>query len=114
MPRETKIEDKTMRRDQSTGKMVKSENYRNDVWNVKTTTVKRGGVVRKKIATETFEAIRSGQPVSEKSLKVEKFDRSGKLKKATSISEGKKVVTKPGKPIKERSINLVDRYRLNN
>jgi hypothetical protein len=100
MPKEVKVVDKTMRKDPSTGKMVKSENYRNDVWNVKTATVKRGGVVRKKITGETFEAIRGGKPISEKSIKIEKFDRSGKLKKATTISN-------------EKKLGMFDRYRLN-
>jgi hypothetical protein len=112
MPRETKVVDKTMRRDPSTGKMVKSENYRGVVWTEKKTAVKRGDVVRKNITGENFEAIRGGKPLVEKSLKVEKFDKSGKLKKTTTIAEGKKVVSRPGKQSIEKPISMIDRIKL--
>jgi DNA-directed RNA polymerase subunit E'/Rpb7 len=113
MPREIKVVDKTMRKDPTTGKMVKDENYRGVNWTEKKTYVKRGDVVRKKITGESFEAIRGGKPVSEKNVKIEKFDRSGKLRKTIDISDGKKVVSRPGKKSVEKSINVIDRYRLN-
>jgi hypothetical protein len=112
MPREIKVVDKTMRKDPTTGKMVKNENYRGVNWTEKKTYVKRGDVVRKKITGESFEAIRGGKPVSEKNVKIEKFDRSGKLRKTIDISDGKKVVSRPGKKVVEKSINVIDRIKL--
>lgn len=112
MPREIKVVDKTMRKDPTTGKMVKDENYRGVNWTEKKTYVKRGDVVRKKITGESFEAIRGGKPVSEKNVKIEKFDRSGKLRKTIDISDGKKVVSRPGKKSVEKSINVIDRIKL--
>jgi hypothetical protein len=112
MPREIKVVDKTMRKDPTTGKMVKNENYRGVNWTEKKTYVKRGDVVRKKITGESFEAIRGGKPVSEKNVKIEKFDRSGKLRKTIDISDGKKVVSRPGKKSVEKSINVIDRIKL--
>lgn len=112
MPREIKVVDKTMRKDPTTGKMVKNENYRGVNWTEKKTYVKRGDVVRKKITGESFEAIRGGKPISEKNVKIEKFDRSGKLKKTIDISDGKKVVSRPGKKSVEKPLVYIDRYRL--
>jgi DNA-directed RNA polymerase subunit E'/Rpb7 len=112
MPREIKVVDKTMRKDPTTGKMVKNENYMGVNWTEKKTYVKRGDVVRKKITGESFEAIRGGKPVSEKNVKIEKFDRSGKLRKTIDISDGKKVVSRPGKKVVEKSINVIDRIKL--
>lgn len=91
MPTETKVVDKTMRKDPSTGKMVKNENYRGVTWTEKTKTKTRGGVVRKRIIGENFSAIQGGKPVSEKSVKIEKYDRSGKLKKSTVITSGRRL-----------------------
>lgn len=91
MPTDIKIVDKTMRKEPATGKMVKSENYRGVTWTERTKTKTRGGVVRKRVVGEKFEAIQGGKPVSEKSVKIEKFDRFGKLKKATVVTSGRKL-----------------------
>jgi hypothetical protein len=113
MPREVKVVDKTMRKDPSTGKMVKSENYRGVVWTEKTKTTKKGGVVRKKVVGENFEAIRSGKPLVERSVKVDKFDKSGNLKKSTTITDSGKTVVRPGKGEVKKKVGFFAKSILN-
>jgi len=113
MPIETKIVDKTMRKDPSTGKMVKNENYKGVTWTEKTKVKTNGGVVRKKVVAENFATVRGGKPMVEKTLKVDKFDRSGKLKKSTTITDAGKTVVRPGKDAVTKKANLVSRFRLN-
>ena len=113
MPTEKKIVDKTMRKDPSTGKMVKNENYKGVTWTEKTKVKTNDGVVRKKVVAENFATVRGGKPIVEKTLKVDKFDRSGKLKKSTTITDAGKTVVRPGNEAVTKKANLVSRFRLN-
>ncbi len=113
MPTETKIIDKTMRKDPSTGKMVKNENYKYDTWTEKIKTTTKDGVVRKKVVAENWSAIRSGKPKNIKSVKIDKFDKSGKLKKSVAISKDNKVVSRPGEEDVTKKLNFIDKRRLN-
>lgn len=113
MPREVKVVDKTMRKDQSTGKMVKNENYRGVTWKEKVATVKKGDVVRKRVTSENYSGVKGGKPDVEKTLKVEKFDKAGKLKKSTVISNGTKTVTRPGEKAVTKKAGLLANVRLN-
>jgi hypothetical protein len=113
MPKEVKVVDKTMRKDPSTGKMVKNENYRGVTWNEKVATVKKGNVVRKRVTSENYAGVQGGKPDVEKTLKVEKFDKAGKLKKSTVISNGTKTVTRPGEKPVTKKAGLLASVRLN-
>jgi hypothetical protein len=113
MPTEIKIIDKNMRKDPSTGKMVKSDNYKYDTHTEKIKTTTRGGVVRKKVVGEYWEGVRRGKLVDTKNVKIDKFDKSGKLKKSVAISKDAKVVSRPGKEDVTKKLNFLDKRRLN-
>ena len=83
------------------------------VWTEKTKTTKKGGVVRKKVVGENFEAIRGGKPLVERSVKVDKFDKSGNLKKSTTITDSGKTVVRPGRDEVKKKVGFFAKSILN-
>ena len=117
MPKEKKIVDRSLIYDPSVGKNIRAPWFdKNQVAIDKITTTKRGGSV-KKVVTSSLDKYRAaGKNNVEKSVSVDKFDRSGKLKKSTVISSNngvtKKTVVKPGSTPKEKSVGIIDKLRL--
>jgi hypothetical protein len=119
MPKEKKIVDRSLIFDPSVGKKIRMPWFDKDqvaIDNI--TTVKRGGAV-KKVVTSSLDKYRLlGKKNVDKSISVKKFDKSGKLKKETIISDEtgvtKKVVNKPGKESKNRNVGIIGKLRLKN
>jgi hypothetical protein len=117
MPREKKVVDRSLVYDPSVGKDVRAPWFdKNQVAVDNVTTVKRGGATKKVITSSLDKYRLLGKNNVDKSISVKKFDRSGKLKKETVISNNngstKKVINKPGKESKERNVGIVGKLRL--
>jgi hypothetical protein len=104
MPKEVKVVDKTWRkRPFGEEGMMKDSNNRNKIHTEKTTTIKRGGKLKKEVVGVVRKgATYRGEPDTEETATISKFDKSGNLKKTVSISKDatgtiKKTVTRPGK-----------------
>ncbi len=119
MPKEKVTVDKSMIYDPSQNKMIRKPWFDKDEVEIDNiTTVKRGGAV-KKVVTSSLDKYRLlGKKNVDKSISVKKFDKSGKLKKETIISDKtgvtKKVVNKPGKESKNRNVGIIGKLRLKN
>jgi hypothetical protein len=117
MPKEKRTVDRSIIYDPSQKKDIRMPWFDKDqvaIDNI--TTVKRGGAL-KKVVTSSLDKYRLlGKKNVDKSISVKKFDKSGKLKKETIISDEtgitKKVVNKPGKESKNRNVGIVDKLRL--
>ena len=103
MPKEVKIVDRTMRKRPGTNEMMKDPNNYNPIHTEKTTVVKKGNAIKKKVVGINRQGgIYEGKPDNEKSVDISKYDKSGKLKKKVSLVKDdsgiiKKTVSRPGK-----------------
>ena len=103
MPKEVKVVDKTWRKRPGSDEMMKDSNNRNKIHTEKTTSIKRGGKLKKEVVGVVRKgATYRGEPDTEETANISKFDRSGNLKKTVSISKDAtgtitKTVSRPGK-----------------
>ena len=113
MPRETKVTDNSLIYDPAVGKVIRKPWFeKGAVSTTSVTNVKRKGVVRKNIVdTENY-----GKDYLSKDVRVQKFDKSGKLKKTITLSNenGKmtKSVAKPGEKSVSKRVGLIAKTQL--
>ena len=117
MPKEKRTVDKSMIYDPSQNKNIRKPWFDKDEVEIDNiTTVTRGGAVKKVVTSSLNKYRLLGKKNVDKSISVKKFDKSGKLKKETIISDEtgvtKKVVNKPGKESKNRNVGIVGKLRL--
>jgi hypothetical protein len=104
MPKEVKVVDKTWRnRPFGQEGIMKDPNNKNKIHTEKTTSIKRGGKLKKEaVGVVRKGAIYMGEPDTEETATISKYDKSGNLKKTVSISKDatgtiKKTVSRNGK-----------------
>ena len=116
MPREVRVTDNLLINDVKGNKVRSPHFQKKDKSITKTTTITRGGNVKKKIEDTSTNFLYGGEFHKGREINKSKYNKAGELKKKVTLTSEdgvtKKVVSRPGKDDVTKRVGLIAKAKL--